>query len=200
MTRWGSILSGVLVLTTMACGPPGRSGLTTGPGYGPPDRSRRPPAASLTTADPGDEPSPDPSGSVARRCLAVESLVRAAAERHGLDPALLMGMARVESRYRPDIRNRRSGATGIMQIMPATGTGFGCGDLLDPAENIECGARVLARYMAIFAGDRTYAVAAYHAGPGRVRRDYEAGRLPRNMRYVNRVLEERTRYLRHGCR
>ena len=100
----------------------------------------------------------------------------AAAARAGIDPYLVAAVVREESSYYPRAVSR-AGARGLMQLMPATarpmaehrGLAFAGGDLLDdPRANIEMGTAFLAGLMSEFADPRL-ALAAYNAGPSRVR-------------------------------
>jgi soluble lytic murein transglycosylase len=102
--------------------------------------------------------------------------VTAAAQRYGLDPFLVAAVIREESSYYPRALSR-AGARGLMQLMPATarpmaehrGLSFAGGDLLDdPGANLDIGTAFLAGLMREFK-DARLAVAAYNAGPGRVR-------------------------------
>jgi soluble lytic murein transglycosylase len=102
--------------------------------------------------------------------------VTTAAQRYGLDPFLVAAVIREESSYYPRALSR-AGARGLMQLMPATarpmaehrGLSFAGGDLLDdPGANLDIGAAFLAGLMREFKDPRL-AVAAYNAGPGRVR-------------------------------
>lgn len=136
--------------------------------------------------------------SMKQRCQNVLPLFHRVAKRHNLEPALLVGIARVESGFRPQVVSR-AGAVGLMQVMPSTGAHFRCGNLRDVAENAECGARVLRRYLDRYDGNLTYGLSAYNAGfriPNRARKHR---RLPKNMGYVEKVLKARARYLREGC-
>jgi len=110
--------------------------------------------------------------------------VRDAAIRYALDPALLRAVIRVESAGNPRALSG-AGAQGLMQLMPATARSLGVVCAFDPRENVLGGARYLRR-MRDRLGSWPRALAAYHAGPGRV----ESGRpLPRSTRsYVARVL------------
>ena len=110
-----------------------------------------------------------------------------------------MAVARVESRYRASARNRRTGATGLMQVMPATGRAFRCGSLTDPAANLSCGARILARYRTLMGGRVRYALASYLMGPRSPGRALRAGRPPPGRRFVEKVLAIRDRFRRVGC-
>lgn len=63
-------------------------------------------------------------------------------------------------------RNPRSGATGIMQILPQYSKDYGIkpNDLTNPEKNIQAGARMLAKHYNTF-GDADAALAAYNWGP-----------------------------------
>ncbi len=133
------------------------------------------------------------------RCEAIKPVAERLAEQHGVDSALIMAVARVESDYNPDARNKRTGAAGLMQVMPSTGEYFKCGDLGDADQNLACGVRVLRRYIDYFDGDLNYAVAAYHAGPKWSKKAKAQGLLPGNYSYIEKVMQLRTRFRRRGC-
>lgn len=64
-----------------------------------------------------------------------------AAKKYGQDPKLLKAIAGAESSWRPGIVNKKSGATGLMQVMPDN---FQPGENpFDPRDNIMAGARIL---------------------------------------------------------
>ena len=91
-------------------------------------------------------------------------LVAAAARAHGVPQALLHALIKAESGYNPKARSPR-GAAGLMQLMPDTAKEMGVEDVLDPASNLQGGARYLKRMLKLFDNDVTLAVAAYNAGP-----------------------------------
>jgi len=93
--------------------------------------------------------------------------IEAAAQRHGLDPALLKGLIRQESNFNPTAGSP-AGARGLTQLMPATAASLGVTDVTDPAQSIEGGAKYLKQQLDRFGGDVTKALAAYNAGPGAV--------------------------------
>src|SRR5207245_2690703 len=104
------------------------------------------------------------------------SEVSEAAQRAGLDPFLVAAVVREESSYYPRAISR-AGARGLMQLMPGTaqpmaevrGWSFRDGALLDdPSANIQMGTAFLAGLVREFPDPRI-AVAAYNAGPRRVR-------------------------------
>ncbi|WP_194207902.1 murein transglycosylase [Superficieibacter sp. 1612_C1] len=89
-----------------------------------------------------------------------------------------MAIARQESAWNPKVRSP-VGASGLMQIMPATAAhtakmfsiaGYSNqGQLLDPETNITIGTSYLQYVYQQFGNNRIFASAAYNAGPGRVR-------------------------------
>lgn len=100
------------------------------------------------------------------------------AERNGLDPAYVAGLARAESIFMPRARSHAD-ARGLMQLLPSTAQGVaqrlkqpwtGADSLYRPAVNITLGTAYLRERLAINGG-RTYrATAAYNAGQGAVAR------------------------------
>ncbi|WP_051323680.1 lytic transglycosylase domain-containing protein [Candidatus Solirubrobacter pratensis] len=95
--------------------------------------------------------------------------ITAAAQRNGLDPALLAGLIEQESGFDAGARSG-AGAQGLTQLMPGTAAGLGVTDPLDPAQAIEGGAKYLKQQLDRFGGDTARALAAYNAGPGAVQR------------------------------
>lgn len=92
-------------------------------------------------------------------------LAQSAAARHGVPVGLFLRLVEQESGWNPSARSVK-GALGLAQLMPATARGLGV-DPLDPAANLEGGARYLrAQYEAF--GSWRLALAAYNAGPGAV--------------------------------
>jgi soluble lytic murein transglycosylase-like protein len=107
-----------------------------------------------------------PPASTAPRAMA--AAVEAAAERYGLAPELLDTVARRESGYRAGAVSR-TGAIGVMQLMPATARALGV-DPWDPVSNLNGGAAYLRAQLDRFGGRIDLALAAYNAGPAAVER------------------------------
>jgi soluble lytic murein transglycosylase len=103
--------------------------------------------------------------------------VRARAREIGLDPAFVYGLIRQESRFIMDARSS-VGASGLMQLMPATarwtakklGLDFRPEMITDRDANLRLGATYLKLVLDDFGGSQAMAAAAYNAGPGRPRR------------------------------
>lgn len=116
-----------------------------------------------------------------------QEIVRAA-QRAGIDPALVHAVIRVESAYNARAVSPK-GALGLMQVIPGTGRRFGVDNLLTPGANISAGTQYLSHLLRLFNGDLLLALAAYNAGEGAVMR--YGNRIPpyRETRgYVPRVL------------
>ncbi|MEO8195907.1 MAG: lytic transglycosylase domain-containing protein [Thermoanaerobaculia bacterium] len=117
--------------------------------------------------------------------------IRGAAKRYNLDSLLLASIVEAESGFRPDAVSNK-GALGLMQLMPlhfvASDPELEPMDPLDPAVNLNLGARYLRDLRRRYGGDLELALAAYHAGPGTIDR---FGGLPpyrETHAYVGRVL------------
>ena len=90
------------------------------------------------------------------------SMARAAARRHGVPEDLFLRLVEQESGWNPRARSQK-GALGLAQLMPQTAARLGI-DPQDPYQNLEGGARYLARQYRAF-GSWRLALAAYNAGP-----------------------------------
>jgi soluble lytic murein transglycosylase len=118
--------------------------------------------------------------------------MRDAAQRRGIDPYLVAAVVREESSYYPRAISR-VGARGLMQLMPATARLMAPpGDLDDPAFNIELGTRFLAGLMREF-NDPRLALAAYNAGPNRVRQWLNTRRSDDLEAFVEQIPFDETR-------
>lgn len=110
------------------------------------------------------------------------------ARHHGLEPALLMAVISVESRYNPKAVSPK-GAKGLMQLMPATARRFGVEDAFDIRQNLHGGARYLRDLMQRFDNNLELVLAAYNAGEQSVIRN--GNRVPpykETQNYVPAVL------------
>jgi soluble lytic murein transglycosylase-like protein len=143
------------------------------------------PATGATLALPGTGTAP---GAVSALPTGVPygAEITAAAQRHGLDPALLAGLVRQESNFDPTAGSP-AGARGLTQLMPATAASLGVTDVTDPAQALEGGAKYLKQQLDAFGGDVTKALAAYNAGPGAVQRYGGVPPYEETQAYVQKV-------------
>jgi len=103
-----------------------------------------------------------------------------------IDPALLMAIAKVESSFNPKVVSPK-GALGLMQLLPATAELVGVRDPFNPLENLKGGALYLKRLLEEFK-DLPLALAAYNAGPEKVRAYGGIPPYPETQQYVKTVL------------
>lgn len=119
----------------------------------------------------------------ARRRLIFPLVHRAACE-HGLPVGLFDALIVQESRYQP-LAISPKGAIGLAQLMPGTARDVGANpwDLYD---NLRGGARYLRQQVDVF-GRWDLALAAYNAGPGRVRRGWRVPAISETQSYVRTI-------------
>jgi hypothetical protein len=110
---------------------------------------------------------------------------RDAARRHGVPEDLFLRVIQQESAFNPTAVSS-AGAYGLAQLMPGTAADLGV-DPRDPLQNLEGGARYLRQQLDTF-GDPALALAAYNAGPGRVRQYGGIPPFEETQNYVNRIL------------
>jgi hypothetical protein len=125
------------------------------------------------------------------------ALIREAAALYSLPVELILAVMRVESRFDPDAVSR-SGAMGLMQLMPATAEELEVRDPFDPRQNILGGARFLRILVNAFDGDLAGALAAYNAGPGALQRNGGVPPTEETRQYVVKVLSHYHYYLDEG--
>lgn len=111
----------------------------------------------------------------------------------GVDEALIRAVIHAESAFNAQAISSK-GATGLMQLMPATAAELGVENRLDPTENIAGGSRYLEQLLALYEGDERMATAAYNAGPGAVSRYAGIPPYIETQNYVSRVQILRKRY------
>ncbi len=90
-------------------------------------------------------------------------IVNLMAEKYRLPPELIHAVIEAESNYNVSAISR-TGATGLMQLMPETAKRLGVSDRSDPKQNIEGGAKYLRELLDRFDNDLALALAGYNAG------------------------------------
>lgn len=97
----------------------------------------------------------------------LEEIYTEASQTYGVSVDLLKAMTKQESNFRTDATSR-SGAQGLMQLMPTTAAELGVTDAYDPYQNIMGGAKYIRRMLDKYNGDVSLALAAYNAGSNNV--------------------------------
>ncbi|MBC7739589.1 MAG: lytic transglycosylase domain-containing protein [Candidatus Saccharibacteria bacterium] len=137
---------------------------------------------------------PDGSSVTAPRLQSMQNL----AEKYGTEilvatigtnvsPALVLAVMGIESMGNPEAVSS-AGATGLMQLIPATAARFGVTDVTDPAQNIKGGVAYLNFLMGMFNRDPVLVLAAYNAGEGAVTANDGVPPYAETRDYVPKVL------------
>lgn len=126
------------------------------------------------------------------------------APKYNLDPALIKAMVKAESSFNNQCISR-SGAVGLMQLMPDTAREMGLkvnssvDERWDPRKNLEAGIAYISKYKKIISSklgsdDLRFVIAGYNCGPNRVIREGKIPNISETKNYVKRVLSYMTNY------
>lgn len=117
----------------------------------------------------------------------MEAAFSKAADTYRVSVDLLKAVGKAESGFRSDAVSR-SGAVGVMQLMPATARGLGVGDPYDMEQNIMGGAKFLSSLLDRYDGNVELALAAYNAGPANVDKYGGVPPFKETQNYIPKVL------------
>ena len=119
----------------------------------------------------------------------VGSLLATAGHRHNIDVDLLASVIQAESNGHATAVSR-TGAQGLMQLMPGTARDLGVNNALRPEDNINGGTAYLDALLTRYHDNLPLALAAYNAGPGAVDRFHGIPPFRETRAYVVRVIRE----------
>lgn len=111
--------------------------------------------------------------------------IQRAARAHKVDPMLIKAIIKTESDFNPYAVSSQ-GAQGLMQLMPGTASDLQVKDPFDAGQNIYGGTRYMRRLLNSYKGDIRLSLAAYNAGPSRVKKTVP--RFPETVAYVSKVM------------
>jgi soluble lytic murein transglycosylase-like protein len=117
----------------------------------------------------------------------VARLIVQVAYEEGVDPNLMLSIARAENGAFDPEAISGAGAIGIMQMLPETGTAYGASDLTDPVQNVRASARFLKVLVDKYANPVLVA-AAYNAGEPKVDVRTSLPLIRETADYVTRVV------------
>jgi hypothetical protein len=132
-------------------------------------------------------PSPAANPSPIKNIPAYSDIINSACGRHGIDPALVHAVVKVESDFNPYALSRK-GAMGLMQLMPQTAVEMNVRDSFNPHENIDGGVKYLRYLIDRYEGNLSLALAAYNSGETSVKKWGTIPPFPETQNYVRRIL------------
>jgi soluble lytic murein transglycosylase-like protein len=97
----------------------------------------------------------------------LDSIINHAAQTYNIPAKLIKAVIKHESNFNPDAVSK-SGAAGLMQLMPETASSLGADNPFDPEQNILAGSKYLKQMLDKYSNNINLALAAYNAGPGNV--------------------------------
>jgi len=151
----------------------------------------------------GFETLPDPTPAAAKASVAAPPLTRTdlgqilagAGREHDLDVDLLASVVKAESAGNPRAVSR-TGARGLMQLMPGTAAELGIKDSFAADQNVGGGSAYLDALLKRYGNNLALALAAYNAGPAAVDRYHGVPPYRETRLYVARVIREFNRRVR----
>ncbi len=129
------------------------------------------------------------AGTFAAPGVECATLLLSAGATHNIDVALLSSIIHAESSGRTRAVSR-TGAQGLMQLMPSTAHQLGVTDSFEPGQNINGGTAYLDALLTRYHDNLALALAAYNAGPGAVDRYHGIPPYRETRTYVARVMTE----------
>lgn len=146
----------------------------------------------LTGSISADVPSGPPTSLSDDGTAWLDPIISKASRKYGVEAGLIRAVIKAESDFNPQAVSH-AGASGLMQLMPATARSLGVTDSFDPEQNVMAGTRFLKDMIQRYGGNVDAALAAYNWGPGNV--DRRPDHLPRETReYLARVKALYTSY------
>ena len=117
-----------------------------------------------------------------------DAIIHRAAEQFGVEAHLIKAVIMAESSFDPNAISK-SGAQGLMQLMPSTADDMRVNNPFDPEENILGGTRYLSLLLKQFRQDKKLAIAAYNAGAKTVANHGSVPPIPQTRRFVEKVMK-----------
>ena len=146
------------------------------------------PSRSIATIETLPDP-PQPTPIAAPASADIHDLLAQAGAQHNIDVELLASVVKAESGGHTHAVSR-TGARGLMQLMPGTAQQLGVHDAFHPDQNIAGGSTYLDQLLTRYNDNLALALAAYNAGPAVVDRYHGIPPYRETRAYVARVMTE----------
>ena len=122
-----------------------------------------------------------------------ENIINRASKKFGIDAQLIKAIIMAESSFNPYAISK-SGAKGLMQLMPVTANDMRVENPFDPEDNILGGTKYLSMLLKRFNNDKKLALAAYNAGPKTVDDNNSIPQNPQVREFVDKVMRYYTEF------
>ena len=124
----------------------------------------------------------------------ISPLIQNLSQKNDMDPFLIEAIVKAESDY-DAMAISKTGAQGLMQIMPATGLDLGLQNPFDPSENLDAGIRHFKRLFTKYASNLDLALAAYNAGEMSVQKYNGIPPYPETLDYIQKIKKYYSQFL-----
>jgi len=114
-------------------------------------------------------------------------------KKHGIDESLVKAVIYAESYFNPNATSHK-GASGLMQLMPATAAKYGVSDRYNPRQNIIGGIKHLRYLMDLYPKNIKHVLAAYNAGENAVKKYNGIPPYRETQGYVKKVMKHFKRF------
>jgi len=117
----------------------------------------------------------------------IDEIISSTSQKYGVDENFVRAIIKQESGFNPNAKSK-SGAMGLMQLMPKTAHGLGIADAFNPEQNVDGGVRYIKDLIEKYDGEKKIALAAYNAGPTAVKRYGGIPPYKETQNYVKNVM------------
>jgi len=126
-----------------------------------------------------------------------DTIIQRAAQQFGVERHLIKSIIMAESSFDPNAISK-SGAQGLMQLMPPTANDMEVHNPFDPEENIFGGTKYLSLLLKKFNQDKKLAIAAYNIGPSVVANQNSVPLISQTRRFVEKVMKYYSEFKKQG--